>query len=663
MKRRGLLLGACATACAPGRLPPSGDESSGTDADVSSGGTSWGSTSGDDVPDSGSSESGDETGGEAPLDIPDLDPRIPTSIGRASRRELSIPLRVLDGALPGDAHGHYFMVCPIPWQDGTVLVNGDGMVFRIDFEDGEASLESRFVRSPCFYAESAFAGTEAAFSNPGGGPARMSSVLGVRNQANTGLVPMGEGRLLVTYDAGRPFELDPVTLEAVTPVGYQSEWKPALENPPGPIQVIGSVFPLVSTSAHPTWDPHTRELFTVNYGQGALEVLGTPLLGEQFTHLMRWTGAGALESYPLVDGRGQPVVIEMSAHQMHVTERYVVIQDSAFRIETAKMFDASSFTPQESDTTLWIVDRSHLSTAESGSQILARRITIPRESPHFMVDYANPGGMLTVHLIHNNGYDASEWLLEADTVWGSGAAIRQEMRGMLCGPTDVNSLGRYTIDVPNGTVVAESVRLMQDDERTWGITLYTHRGQHSPEQHDVYYVISTGFAEELCIDRVTPSYASHPFRDVPLAEVLGAGSRPPALLCCDPEAGGFVDGYAFPSGRFVSSPQFMPKPNAVDGTDGYILLTVVSDDPNTEGSSGDEFWLFDAADLARGPLCRLGHHEVNLPFTLHTTWLPELEPRDAAYSVDTRLDLQPGLADADPWIAERFESEIFPHFD
>ncbi len=664
MKRRSLLVGAGALACSAGGSGDGG--SSGGDASSGHGEvdrTTGGSDSSTGSADTQVGAESSSTGGGGP-DVPMLDPGIPSSVMRSSRVELDVELQVVDGAFPADLHGHYFMVCPLPWQDGTVLVNGDGMVFRLDFTESSSRVVSRLVRPPCFYAEKAVVGTDAAFTNPQGSPARMSPALGIRNQANTGLVPMGPGRLLVTYDAGRPIEIDAQTLETVTPVGYQSEWKPALETPPGlPVQIIGEVFPMVLSSAHPTWDPHTNELFLVNYGQGAIEVLGTSLLGETFTSLLRWTGQGALESYALVDGAGAPVAIEMSAHQMHVTERYVVLQDSSFRTETEKMFDAAAFTPQASQTTLWVVDRTHLATASSGGEVVARRVTLPRESPHFMVDYANPKGLLTVHLIHNNGYDASEWLIASDRQLSPDAPVRTDLHGMLAGPTDVNAIGRYVIDVAQQRVLPASVQLMQDDDHTWGLTLYTHRGTHSPDRHEVYFAISTGFTSELCLDRVAPSYAQHPHRNVSIADLPFEEGRPASLLRFEPDAGGIVDGYAFGPGRFISSPQFVPRPGAADDGDGYVVLTVVSDDTQTPGSSGDEFWVFDAADLAGGPLCRLGHPELNLPFTLHTTWLETLEPRQAAYAVDARTDLEPRMDGLSPELRALFETDVFPYIE
>ena len=46
--------------------------------------------------------------------------------------------------------------------------------------------------------------------------ARISRQLGVRNPLNTAFLPM-QDRMLLTYDAGRPYEIDTESLEVITP--------------------------------------------------------------------------------------------------------------------------------------------------------------------------------------------------------------------------------------------------------------------------------------------------------------------------------------------------------------------------------------------------------------------------------------------------------------
>ncbi len=67
------------------------------------------------------------------------------------------------------------------------------------------------------------------------------SPFGVSNLANTGVQALGD-RLFVGYDAGRPVEIDPESLEHLTPVGANDEW---LQGAPGTFE------PLCAVAAHP----------------------------------------------------------------------------------------------------------------------------------------------------------------------------------------------------------------------------------------------------------------------------------------------------------------------------------------------------------------------------------------------------------------------------
>jgi carotenoid cleavage dioxygenase-like enzyme len=141
-------------------------------------------------------------------------PPVPQSIMSATREELDdIPMNI-NGELPGDLLGHVFIVAPVgsvesgglPFKDGDSLLNGDGMIYRLDFDrPGEVRVKTRLVKPPDYYADKA--------TQPGGeyekykflnrGIARLSMSLGLRNQLNTAFLPMKFAadscdRLLVT---------------------------------------------------------------------------------------------------------------------------------------------------------------------------------------------------------------------------------------------------------------------------------------------------------------------------------------------------------------------------------------------------------------------------------------------------------------------------------
>ena len=102
-----------------------------------------------------------------------------------------------------------------------MVLNGDGMLYRLGFEGGEAILKTRMMKTPCYYADLA-AQLVPKFDKPGyrfldGGMVRHSLLLGTRNQMNTAFLATKE-HLLATFDAARLHIIDPDSLELLEPI-------------------------------------------------------------------------------------------------------------------------------------------------------------------------------------------------------------------------------------------------------------------------------------------------------------------------------------------------------------------------------------------------------------------------------------------------------------
>lgn len=235
-----------------------------------------------------------------------VEPNFPSAILTVCRQELNASeLEVIEGNVPEGLQGHLFLLASagyvdskplagtplqLPSIDGSPVINGDGMIFRLDFQKkvdgdgqqptpGQVWLSTKVAGTPSQVADRAIFNNKENSQNPefeqfhflNLGVARLSEWLGVRNVVNTAWLPMkfpGENtRLLVTLDAGRPYEIDPVSLDVVTAVGWNKEWIPQME--------LRLPFGLMMSTAHPYFDPRAKDendrakpvTFTVNYSK------------------------------------------------------------------------------------------------------------------------------------------------------------------------------------------------------------------------------------------------------------------------------------------------------------------------------------------------------------------------------------------------------------
>lgn len=576
---------------------------------------------------------------------PLLPPRIPGSIRQASREEVDLNLQVISGSVPEGLRGHVFSVAALPDERDGYVFNGDGMLYRLDFTAEGVLLRARIAKTPSYYADRATAGTEDEFLDAG--VLRLSPTLGARNQANHAIVPFGDA-LLVTSDTGRPYVLDPRSLELLAPLGTNDQWQPALGEP-----LLLGPFPAVLTAAHPYYDANTQELFSINYAPALPD-------GQPFADLLRWRGGEPLRRWKLVDDEGNPVRIHQSAHQVAATRDFVIVADTAFRFAGEAGFTERRTAAQAADTPVYIIRRNALT--DDIDEVPARRVVIPRELLHFLVDYENPQGKITLHTAHHAAWDVSDWLRADDRLGTVRQPVRRSLRGMPSTPLDIGVLGRHTIDTSTGEVIESAT--LEDPEFTWGASLATVQEAPTPARIESIFWLAFGFSEEMLTWRTAQAYEHYKYRQVDYTKLPILG-RPSALFRLDVPTMEIADGYQFPPGRFATAPQFIPRAGELtaDATTGYILCAVISDDASTEGSSGDELWIFDAENLKLGPLCRLGHPQLNLAFLQHSVWVAEFKEPTRTGEVTVREDFEQRLKGQPEKVKRLFEEKVFPEFE
>ncbi len=674
---------------------------------------------------------------------PQTGSRFPEAAMVSTRQEFDeVVLTVLEGTLPPDLKGHWIAMGPVgsvamtplpgepnyPGSDGTSLFNGDAMLHRFDCDRaGEMRLTSRLIKTPCFYADRASTlGTRFSdFKFFSSGLGRFSFILGFRNEVNTACIPVkfagdDHWRLLVTWDAGRPYEIDPVSLKVITPVGRNDEWREQFL----PLKV--GPFKLVTTATHHAYDDHTQELFTINFGKSLLTMIAPVLVSgagvltrlgpisrlirwlfrwvvmkvlqflhlllhivgrsSDFVYLIQWDGQGDLNRWQVMLPRTwglpiqRPVQIEQSMHQVGITRNYVVLMDTSFKLgpeqlvpnplpgntDTERVLRELLNFPQSPNTRVYIVRRADLTP--KSTTVFARQITIPREMAHFRVDYDDSQGVV-LHAAHNNAWDPAEWPQAYDSFVQSPPAPGpvedsiERLVGMTVSTTDLNYLARYVIDSEAGKV--KDAQLVSDRTCTWAPAIYADVGNLGvPERYDHIYWIAWGCWDELLTQFILNLYKRYKYRQMPIAEVLKAASdgAPPALCHLDTTTMKIVDKYLFPPDHFGNSPQFIPRGDGSDQTDGYLTCLVLMD--QKDGQPTSQIWIFDAQNLAQGPICKLGDPTGTIQFglTIHTTWIPEIAPRTASYHVPVQADFDPLIKDQPELVQRLFRDYVYPHF-
>ena len=159
------------------------------------------------------------------------------------------PLRI-EGRLPPELRGTLFRngagqneIFGVPL---TNWIDGDGMVSAFHLDGNTVSYSNRYVRTPQYVKE--LAAQRLLYPNFGtlkpGGPLR-NAFRQPKNTANTNVVYWAD-RLLALWEGGRPFSLDPLTLETRGEESF------------GGTLPKGSFF-----SAHPHQHPVNRDLFNI----------------------------------------------------------------------------------------------------------------------------------------------------------------------------------------------------------------------------------------------------------------------------------------------------------------------------------------------------------------------------------------------------------------
>ena len=437
--------------------------------------------------------------------------------------------------------------------------------------------------------------------------------------------------------------------------------------------------------------------------------------------LMSWDGLkGSMKKWRVVDESGKDLRIDQIMHQISLSEDYIVLMDSSFKFtfdqtftfpiespsELAQDIDRllreHTTTRQKSHTDTYLIKRSDL---QKGEVVKAKKITLDHSTLHFNADYANPDGKVILYTANNTANCAAEWIRPYDQLVGPDPdqdpiPLDEEWIGSFAiGNMDVCSVGRYVLDYEKGKVDQTLTHLTHQTgdlsqlgnpggseavgAHTWAVALHSYRNIISPEQigtgvKNIYWQ-NQGLYPQTLTRFIYDLYQDYsPERIIPAKDVAKYSSEivPGVLIRTQTSDMSIQDHYLLPTTAFMRSIQFVPRqreqapgPEVDLSQDGYIVMTMVI----KLQDSGDkkyqaQVWIFDAANLAQGPICKLWHPEVHFNYPLHSAWLSEINSPSRAKHIDVPSDYDEMINRSVflPWrrkkIKEFFETYVYPHY-
>jgi carotenoid cleavage dioxygenase-like enzyme len=513
-------------------------------------------------------------------------------------------LYVTEGHWPTDMVGSVFIVGPDKRQPGGHWFAEQGLLCKIHLvpdSKGRVVVQHRRIRTPLDRIRAR-------------APQLFKTLLfmelspfGLSNLANTNVQPIDD-RLFIGYDAGRPLEVDPETMEFLTPVGANDEW---LQSLPGTLE------PGISVAAHPAADHEDRRLWFVNY---------SPMPINREVSIAAWDLEGPIRRWR-ISGMSE----FDSIHDIKVTEDFLVFTDLPFVTEPQVFQGLPPTRPNKDTTTMWIVSKADLAGTPVGGTVPCREVILPMPTGHLSVDYENPGGRIRVFLEHVPIQDLMIMLRRDEYSHFTGGLIDPNYEGLVTLAVQPGCVGRYVIDAYSGQVLDQELAY---DDRFWGAVLAT-KDESSPRararQGDLWYA-SLGYDPALVPETWWRLYADAGLHHLVDPHELPTEPIPAGLARFDREAMKVAEVFSFPPGVFAHPPTFVPRRGSTEPDDGYIVCVVHRDSPK-------EIWVFDAAHVEDGPLAVATAKDFNPPLLLHSCWMaPRPGRRPSNYKIPTWRD-------------------------
>jgi carotenoid cleavage dioxygenase len=328
-----------------------------------------------------------------------------TGLNTPIGEEYQIDSLAVEGRVPLEVEGTFFRAVPDPAfapfiEDGGAVLSGDGMVSAVRFAGGKAGLAVRYVQTERHKAE--VAAGRALFGKYRNRFTDKPEARGIdRTVANT--TPVWHARrLLMTKEDGRPYRVDPRSLETLGRHDF------------------GGKLRSETVTAHVRIDPETGEMFFYGYeADGLASTKVAYCIADRHGNLVReqWFDA--------------PYCALM--HDFVVTERYALFPVYPTTCDAARVEAGGDHWVHEMDRDSWV-------------GVMPRYGDVSE-----MRWFRGPKGVFCFHVM--NGFDDAEGRIQFDQCLASVNVFPfiQRASGLNIPPAEARSrLARWTIDLKNG---------------------------------------------------------------------------------------------------------------------------------------------------------------------------------------------------------------------
>jgi hypothetical protein len=526
---------------------------------------------------------------------------VPSTLTTAPHRDFE--LEVVAGAWPADLGGEVLFSSPQRTGRLPYAIFDFGAICRLSLEPGRRGAspgrfawQSRSVQTPSKRLHDRH---PEVFSP---GPTGYTSPFGTPNSANTAPLPWGN-RLFVTWDAGRPVELDPVTLEFVAEVGHVDAWG-------GSSLPTRGVLPCLLSTAHPVADPERHCLWSAK-----LEAVLEPSFAMR-PSLVRWDrhDGTQVRHWPL-----EGIEFPGSIHTVSQTRDWIILCDSGnYKPDVGEVLGGDRTVTIDDEVPVWLIRKDQLEGLPSGTPVTPTCFTMRPPTGHFYARWDDAEGISVVW----EGMDLMDLgiHLRADDLDVNGNPIDPAMAGLYNMAMGPETICEVVFDPSSGKVIDQG-RFRED----WTMNLqlsamdWSTEGMSTPTLHHVTY---QGARPGNVSQRAARLYADRIDLDRLREDTPGA-------LCSFERSSMELRArweYA-DLGDHPTSPAFAPRgaaPGRYDGGapgghDGYVIQPVANDD-------GFRVEVFDAAAVGAGPVATLrGTQRECIPLVLHSAWMPAFD--------------------------------------